>query len=162
MTDERADIAAALKKALQAEVDRLGLGLEILFVGLKDIHPPVDVAPAYQEVISAQEQKERMIDSARAARAETLPGANAEATRLKAGADAEYNNRVARASGEAARFTIVADAQRASGDIFRTRVRLDALQESLAKPVKVILGVPATANGQYYLDLRNTADLPPP
>jgi HflK protein len=162
MTDARAEIAAQMKKALQAEVDRLGLGLEILFVGLKDIHPPVDVAGAYQEVISAAEQKERTIDEARAERAEVLPNANAKATQLKVSADATYAERVAGAAGKSARFTLVADAQRANGNLFRTRTRLDALDQVLAKPVKVIMGVPVTPNDQFYLDLRNTGELPPP
>ena len=162
MTDARAEIAAQMKKALQAEVDRFGLGLEILFVGLKDIHPPVDVAGAYQEVVSAAEQKERTIDEARAERAGVLPNANSKATQLKVAADATYAERVAGAAGKSARFTLVADAQRASGNLFRIRTRLDALDEVLSKPVKVIMGVPVTPNDQFYLDLRNTGEVPPP
>ena len=162
MTAERAAIAAQLKKALQGEVNRLGFGLEILFVGLKDIHPPVDVAPAFQEVVSAEEQKESTIDTARADRADSLPTAQAQATRLRTTADAAYKQRVAQAEGEARRFELIGAAERANVALFRARVRLDTLQETLAKPVKVILGVPATYSQSFYLDLRNTGDLPPP
>jgi len=160
MTDERASIAEHLKKELKDEVERLGL--EILFVGLKDIHPPVDVAPAFQEVISAEEQKERMIDMARADRADTLPAANAEATRLKVTADAAYKQRVAQAEGDTARFRFIDLAERENIGLFRARVRLDTLQDALVKPSKVILGVPATYNKQFYLDLRGTRDMLPP
>jgi HflK protein len=162
MTEERQAISQVLKKAVQAEVDRLGLGFEILFVGLKDIHPPVDVAPAYQEVISAEEEKEQAIDEARAERAQTLPEINAQANRLKVEAQGEYQNRVLTAEGEAARFTLLADIDKVDALLLRPRLRLDALQEALAKPAKIILGVPSNFKEKFYLDLRKVGDLPPP
>ena len=48
-----------------------------MFVGLKDVHPPVDVAAAFQEVVSAQEEKDQTIDLARASRARILPDVKA-------------------------------------------------------------------------------------
>ena len=162
MTEARAEIAGRMKEALQSEADRLSLGLEILFVGMKDIHPPVDVAFAYQEVISAEEEKQSTIDRAHADRADALPSAVAVAGRLTVSADAALEERVAQAEGETARFKFLAAVERANRDLFRLRVRLDALQEALARPAKVILGVPATAGDSLYLDLRNAGGPLPP
>ncbi len=162
MTTERAAITTQLKTVLQSEVDRLGLGLQILFVGMKDIHPPVDVAPAYEEVVSAEEQKESMIDIARAYRADTMPAAKAQATREKVTADADAKQRVAQAEGETSQFLAVAKSEEENPALFRARIRLDTLQDALVKPTKVILDGPAAAHDQVYLDLRNTSDLPPP
>jgi regulator of protease activity HflC (stomatin/prohibitin superfamily) len=64
MTVERQQLTDALKLSLQQEVDRMHLGLEIVFVGLQNIHPPVDVAPAFQEVVSAEEQKQAYLHEA--------------------------------------------------------------------------------------------------
>lgn len=160
MTSERAEIANKLRDELQAEVTPLGI--EVLFVGLKDVHPPVDVAPAFQDVVSAQEEKEKTIDMARATRAQTLPAATAEAHRLQVNADATYKERVAAAQGSAARFAAIVDADRENSAVFRLRLKLDVLDQVLARATKTILAVPDSARQDVYLDLRNTQKMPPP
>jgi regulator of protease activity HflC (stomatin/prohibitin superfamily) len=67
MLQDRAANAAAIAKGLQQELDNLNLGVELIFVGLQDIHPPVSVAFSYQDVVSAQEFREMLIDKAQAA-----------------------------------------------------------------------------------------------
>jgi membrane protease subunit HflK len=162
MTEGRASIAMALRASLQKEVDRLGLGVQIIFVGLKDVHPPVDVASAYQEVVSAQEEKERTIDLARASRAKVLPEAQAEANRIRVGQEAAYRQRVATAQGATARFSAIIQADRENSAVFRFRLKLDVIEQVLGKADKTILAVPAQMKQELYLDLRDTNNLPPP
>ncbi len=160
MTSERAEIARKLHDALQAEVR--GLGLEVVFVGLKDVHPPVDVAPAFQDVVSAQEEKEKAIDLARASRAETLPAAKAQAHRMQVQEDANNKERVAAAEGASARFTAIIDADRENSAVFRLRLKLDVIEQVLGKATKTILALPDRSKQEFYLDLRNTQSIPPP
>ncbi len=162
MTEQRAEIARQLQDSLQKEVDQLGLGLQIVFVGLKDVHPPVGVAPAYQAVVSAQEEKEKTIDLARASRAKVLPEAQAQATRIRIEQDALYKQRVAAAQGEAARFSAIVEADRENSAVFRFRLKLDVIEQVLGKANKTILAVPAQTKQELYLDLRDTNNLPPP
>jgi membrane protease subunit HflK len=162
MTEQRAQIARQLRESLQQEVDQLGLGLQIVFVGLKDVHPPVDVAPAYQAVVSAQEEKDRTIDLARASRVKVLPEAQAQANRIRVEEEAAYKQRVAAAQGEAARFSAIVQADRENSAVFRFRLKLDALEQVLGKSSKTILAVPAQTKQELYLDLRDTNNLPPP
>ncbi|MBO0695212.1 MAG: protease modulator HflK [Verrucomicrobia bacterium] len=162
MTQQRAEIARQLRESLQREVDQFGLGLEIVFVGLKDVHPPVDVAPAYQEVISAQEEKDRTIDLARASRVKVLPEAQAEANRIRVEEEAAYRERVATAQGSTARFSAIIQADRENSAVFRFRLKLDVIEQVMGKANKTILAMPAQINQGLYLDLRDTNDLPPP
>ncbi len=55
--------------ALQARVDDLKLGVEIVFVALQDAHPPQtsDVAKTFQGVMAAERRKEATIEEARGA-----------------------------------------------------------------------------------------------
>lgn len=154
MTDERQPIADALKEGIQAEVDRLGLGLEVAFVGLKDIHPPVTVAPAYQKVVSSQEEMEATIDNALAYQARTLPLANAQAQTLVTAAEAEYQRHVLQSTGEAARFASVVPAEKENPALFRLRLKYDLLGETLATPAKTIVGISGKVPPEYILDLR--------
>ena len=169
MTEDRAAIAETLKQGLQAEMERLGLGLEIIYVGLKDIHPPVEVAPAYQAVVSAQEQKAAMIDDARAYEARTLPLAYAQANTLTVGAQATATQRVGAATGAAARFEAMIAAEKAHPELLRLRLRYDAIDATLATPAKTIVGIPAESSPEFFLDLRtntnasrNPAEMPRP
>jgi membrane protease subunit HflK len=50
-----------LTERIQARADQQGLGVEIVFVGLQGIHPPVDVSADYQKVIAAVQQKEAAV-----------------------------------------------------------------------------------------------------
>jgi len=162
MTVERQDISEALKRALQEQVDRMHLGLEIVFVGLKDIHPPVPVAPAFQDVVSAEEQKLAYLHEADAYRVQTMAEAAQEANRLRTEADALAGQRTAVAEGDSSRFLALAEADAADTNLFRLRLRLETLEEALAKPQKVVVAGTAGTNGQYYLDLRSQGGLMPP
>lgn len=58
-----------ISTALQAQVDDLRLGLEVVFVALQDAHPPQtdDVAKTFQGVVAAERRKEATIEEARGA-----------------------------------------------------------------------------------------------
>ena len=154
MTDDRQAIAENMQRGLQKDADRLGLGLIIVFVGLKDIHPPVEVAPSYQSVVSAQEKKESLIDEARAYEASTLSLAYAEANTLIVGSQSAFTNRVDLAQGEASRFESIVEAYNANPELFRIRLRYDVMSETLANPSKTIVGLQGQATPEFFLDMR--------
>ena len=162
MTVDRQELSRALKQSLQREVDRMHLGLEIVYVGLKDIHPPVAVAPAFQDVVSAEEQKLADLHEAAAYHFQTMAEAGQQANRLRTAADAMFKQRTAQAEGESARFVMLATADAANTNLFRLRLQLETLEQALAKPQKVVLGRAAATNEQYYLDLRGLGGLPVP
>jgi len=162
MTVERQAISQALKESLQQEVDRMHLGLEIVYVGLKDIHPPVAVAPAYQDVVSAEEEKQAYLHTADAYRFQTLAQAGQQANRLRTEADATFQQRTALAKGESAGFLMLAGADAANTNLFRLRLRLEALEQALDKPQKVVLTSATATNEQFYLDMRGLGGLPLP
>jgi membrane protease subunit HflK len=139
MTTDRAEIAAALRQNLQAAADHLGLGIEIVFVGLKDIHPPVPVAPAYQDVISAEEQRAALVDLARTYVVQATAAAHVSATQIRLQAETAGTERRSRAQGESARFVAPLAAYRAHPDVFTTRRRLETVEAALADIRQLIL-----------------------
>ncbi len=160
MLQDRAANAAAIAKGLQQDLDNLDLGIELIFVGLQDIHPPVSVAFAYQDVVSAQEFREMMIDKAQAARAGILPAAKAEALKAVAQATAASAASILAAEGSTERFLSLAAEEK--GGLLRVRLHFDALAEELPKPAKILIGVSDHTAKEFRLDLRNTGALPSP
>jgi regulator of protease activity HflC (stomatin/prohibitin superfamily) len=57
----RAKAASELVKIIQKESDRIGLGVEIVFMGLEGFHPPPEVAKDFQEVIGAVQKKQAAV-----------------------------------------------------------------------------------------------------
>ncbi|ARN56073.1 SPFH domain-containing protein [Sedimentisphaera salicampi] len=68
----RKEASEELTQIIQTRADELGLGVEIVTVGLQGIHPPLDVASDYEEVIGAVQKRQESILSALAERNKTL------------------------------------------------------------------------------------------
>ncbi len=154
MTTERVETADQLRARLQAEANALQLGVEIVFVGLKDVHPPVAVASAYQDVVSAEEEMEAHIYLGKQYAADQIPRAHEEATRLLTAARATATAKVAAATGEASRFASLEAAHRAAPQLFRLRLKLETLAEVLPRPEKIVIDRHLAAGQAMTLDLR--------
>ena len=68
----RAEAARTLTERIQKAADQQKLGVEIVFLGLEGVHPPVEVAADYQKVISAIQQRQTKILEAQKYQIETL------------------------------------------------------------------------------------------
>lgn len=142
MTTDRDEVAAALHQKLQADCDALRLGIEIVFVGLKDVHPPVEVAPAFQDVVSAEEQKISLIDQARTYSVLTGADASILSFQARSQSDSASTERLSKATGESSRFLAPLATWKAQPGILSVRLKLEALEEAL-RPVRQLLLVPA-------------------
>ena len=161
MTTDRVEITEQLRRNLQSAADRLGLGVEIVFVGLKDVHPPVPVAPAYQDVISAEEQRVAFADLARTYAVQATAAAQVSATQLRLQAQTVATERRSRARGEAARFLAPLAAYHAHPEVFTTRRRLETMEAALGEIRQLVLvSRDARARANFYLGLDPTAPIP--
>jgi len=61
-----------LAKRIQDAADQEGLGIELVFVGVQGIHPPPEVAPDYEAVAAAVQQRQALVLQAEADRNRTL------------------------------------------------------------------------------------------
>lgn len=126
--------------------------LNITRVCLGDVHPPLDVVPAFREVASALEDKEARINRARAYQSEAealVEGQVAE--RLRA-AESFRDDRIARAHGDAGKFTELAAGYAQNRDLAALRLHFDMIETTLAGRPKVIVGgTPAGRRRMLFL-----------
>ncbi|MBL9201681.1 MAG: protease modulator HflK, partial [Opitutaceae bacterium] len=162
MTTDRAEITEKLRAALQSACDRHQLGLEIVFVGLKDVHPPVAVAPSYQDVISAEEHRLALVDLARTYVVQAGVAAQVSAAQIRRQAETAATERRARAGGEAARFLSPLAVYRAQPELFTTRRRLEAVEAALSEVRQLVL-YPREARGRvnFFLGTDTATPLAP-
>lgn len=154
MTTRREELRALLKMDLQAVLDTQESGIEIVEVYLRDIHPPIEVAGSFQEVMAAMEDKEAQIHSAEARANETLPRARATAFSTELEAAEKGKSRVLQVLGQADRFTRLAAAYNSQPEIYRIRETFLALDETLSGAKKLVMDTSFKNELPAFVDLR--------
>jgi regulator of protease activity HflC (stomatin/prohibitin superfamily) len=74
-----------LTSNIQNAADKAGLGVEIVFLGVQGVHPPVEVTADYQSVVGAVQKRQKVILEAQAERNKnlsTLAGSVSDANEL--------------------------------------------------------------------------------
>jgi regulator of protease activity HflC (stomatin/prohibitin superfamily) len=150
MSTGREQAARELKTRIQAVADELNLGVDIVFVGLQDIHPPTKVAAAYQAVMGAKQTVEAMRFAAEGYAARTVPLAQAEGQKRINESEAYAFERIAGAQAIAARFTNQITAFAASPNVYPTREYLRIFAAATAGARKIIV---ATTNSHEIVQL---------
>ncbi|HRO27857.1 MAG TPA: FtsH protease activity modulator HflK [Luteimonas sp.] len=136
----RGPLSVAASSALQGSLDAYRTGLVVTELNLQDARPPEEVKPAFDEVNSAQQMNERLVNEARAYAARVVPEARGDAQRLRTTAEGYKTASVARATGDAERFTLLVDAYRGAPEVTRKRLWLETVQQVLADNRKVVGG----------------------
>ena len=131
--------SSRMQQALQEQADEKGLGVELVALNLRGLHPPVALATEYQSVIAAQLDRTTYIIDAEAYRESTLPKAQAEAEGVLRSAAADRIGRLSIAKGEATAFGNLEAQYKASPELYRFRRRVETLETVLLdKPYHVI------------------------
>lgn len=152
ITEGRNQIAFLIKETVQSIMDQYGTGLAIIEVNIQDVSPPQPVRQAFQDVIQAREDKQRLINEAEAYRNEVLPKARGAAARLLEESSAYEQEVVARAEGEADRFLKLLKEYNKAPKVTRDRLYLDMMESVLNKSSKVMIDVDGS-NNLLYLPL---------
>src|SRR5690606_21804532 len=105
----RGPLSAVAAKQLQDSLDIYRTGLIVTELNLQDARPPDQVKPAFDEVSSAQQVQESLINEARAYAARIVPEARGEAARTRTVAEGYKTAAIARATGDATRFSLLVD-----------------------------------------------------
>ena len=133
LTTRREHIGQEAMRLAQAEMDRLGLGIQLLAFETREINPPPTVLPAFQDVVSAKVQAQTMVEPARSRAATVIPEAKAEAYRIQQEADAYSQGLIAKAHGEVSSFLALLKEYRANSGTVRTRLYAEMIEQVLPK-----------------------------
>ncbi len=146
---DRTQLAEEFRSTLNAALEAEPIGLSVVRVVIESIHPPVEVAAIYQNVVSAELKAETLIWEAEAKASVAV--ANAEAaydTAVKA-AEADYHTRVAAAQAEVTEFMAAVAADNSHRDAYRYYKYLNAMQKALGGSRLYLLGDDIDADSLY-------------
>lgn len=125
------------------------LGIEVLYVNFENVHPPVNVAAAFEEVVGAIEEQHSSILSAEAYKNRIVPLAKSQEAVLKTNAQAYKFRRGLVASATAEQFKEQNEADRTLSKVYRIRKFLAVLEEGLKNTTKFV--VPENPNAKQVI-----------
>jgi len=152
LTQGRADVAAEVRERLQRYMNSYDSGIMISQVTVRNAQPPDAVQGAFDDVIKAREDEQRVQNEALAYANRVVPVARGEAQRIIEQANAYRDQVVARAEGEAARFEQLLTEYEKAPAVTRERLYIDAMQSVMSNSSKVLIDVEG-GNNMFYVPL---------
>lgn len=126
----RKDIADQATQILQDKMDFYNSGIEIVTINLQNVNPPNPVKPAFNDVNSAKQERERIVNDAWQQYNSVIPEARGKAKRTIEEAEGYAINRKNRASGDANRFLKILAQYKTAKTVTRERMYLETMQKS--------------------------------
>ncbi len=140
LTTGKADIQIKAQEAIQSLLDKYETGIQVVTVQLQDVDPPEQVAAAFKDVVSAKEDKERMINEAQGYRNAVIPEARGKSAQIVRAAEA-YREEIIRVSeGDVNRFLSQFEEYKKAPEITRKRIYLETMEEVLPTMQKFLMG----------------------
>lgn len=131
LTVGRAEVASEVEIILQDIANEYEMGIKIEQVVLQDANPPDPVKPSYNGVNEAEQQRETLINQARADYNRVIPRAAGEAEQTIQQAEGYALNRVNTAQGEVSRFNDLYEEYIKAPEVTKRRIFLETMEEIL-------------------------------
>jgi membrane protease subunit HflK len=154
----RSALSVSSKQRLQAAMEAYRTGLLITELNLPNARPPEEVKPAFDDVNSAQQDKDRAKNEAEAYASKIVPEARGQAARVRTEAEGYRTAVIARATGDAQRFSLLVDQYKAAPEVTRKRLWLETVQQVLADNRKVVGG---DGRQLIYVPMQGANAVPP-
>ena len=133
LTVGRQEIENIVEQKLQELSTQYEMGITIDQVVLQNVTPPGPVKPSWDEVNQAEQQRDQLMNEARAAYNKVIPRAEGEAEQAVLQAQGYSLNRVNHAEGDAARFNLLYESYRKAPEVTRRRMYLETMQKVLPR-----------------------------
>jgi len=161
LTEGRAALEDSLLAQGRAFCAARGLGIQLDFVQLRSVHPPISVVPVYRRVASAREPRQEKVDRAEGFANDLLPRSRGKAAGIGTSAERYQSRTLAHATGRAEAFAARQESFARHAPVERLRLGLEASGRALAKVAHLFL-VPQRAGGQRLYLGPSAAGAPAP
>ncbi len=131
LTIGRASVELEARTLLQDLLASYQIGLNIDQIQMKEVNPPQAVRAAFQEVNTAQQQKQTTINQANRQYKSAIPPARGAAERRIAEAEGFALKRINEAEGDAARFNAVFGEFQKAPEVTKRRIYIETMNEVL-------------------------------
>jgi membrane protease subunit HflK len=141
-----------VRDRLQQYLNDYTTGIQVSKINIDESKPPAQVQGAFDDVIKAREDEERVKNEAQSYANGIVPEARGGAQRMLEESNAYRDQVIARADGEAQRFNQLLAEYRKAPEVTRERLYIDSVQSVYANTNKVMVDVDG-GNNVLYLPL---------
>ena len=127
------------RELIQNILNTYEMGIQIVAVQLQDVHPPKQVIDAFKDVVSAKEDRERLINEAQGYRNSVIPETRGKAAQIVRMAEAYREEKINKSEGDAKRFDSILLEYNKAEDITRKRLYIETMEEILPGIEKYIV-----------------------
>ena len=139
LTSARSVLVDKIKKSSQAEVDRYRLGIIIKSINLIRVDPPEEVLFAFNDVLNAKADRERLINEAQQYKNNVIPKARGEAQKLTSEAQGYKNAQVEKARGDASYFSSIQAEYKKNPTVTAQRLYLETMEKVMSRTKKYLV-----------------------
>ena len=139
LIEEKLQVEIDILALLQEIVDGYGSGVRIIEVKLQTVRPPKEVASSFDDVVSAKEDKSKLIQEAEGYKEDIIPKARGQARSIVLAAEAYKEEKIKRAEGDVAKFLAVFTEYQKAKDVTRKRLYLETMEQVLPNIKKFII-----------------------
>ena len=148
----REEVAVSTAEKLQDLLNVYTSGINVVKINIEEARPPTEVRAAYDDVIKAREDLERLVNEAQAYSNGVIPEARGEAQRLREEAEGYLSQVVSKSEGEAKRFTSLLKEYKKAPQVTRERLYIDAIEQVMSNSTKILVDTEG-GNNMLYLPL---------
>jgi len=154
LSANRAEFANQLKESLREYAEANRLGIDVIDVALVVMHPPIEAAADYLDVISAQIDAERVQITAKGEHKVAIEMAESESHSTVAEQNVFAAERIGTAYEKSAEVLALSEAYAAAPEAFKQRLWFETHEDVLSdKPLIVV-------DEEVYIDMRQPAQTP--
>lgn len=139
LTDGKFEVQNFTMELIQKILDSYNMGIQILAVQLQDVHPPKQVIDAFKDVVSAKEDRERLINEAQGYQNSIIPETRGKAAQILRIAEGYQKEKISKAEGDAAKFEKILTEYQKAKSITRKRLYIETMEEILPSIEKYII-----------------------
>ncbi len=153
LTTGKNEIQSNIKQMILDKLEDYDIGIALVNITIQDATPPTaEVENAFKEVETAKQGKETALNNANKYRNEQIPNAEAESDRILQEAEAEKQERINEANGQAARFNSMYQEYIKFPDVTKKRMFYEAMEDVLPDIKLIIQGKDGSVNTMLPLE----------
>lgn len=158
LTDDHSVIREAVEQEIKKLVAKYDLGLSIVDVDMQSASAPDQVKDAFDDVIKAREDQVTYINNSNTYADQVIPKAKGQAARILEQAQADQQQAILLAQGDAAEFNALLPQYQSAPQIMRERLYLDTMQQVLSGSHVVLVDSANNQGNVFYLPIPSVSD----
>lgn len=152
INENRTAVNQQASEEIQTMLNDYKTGIQIRQVNITEVHPPINVKEAFDDVVKAREDQKTFINQANEYANGRIPETEGRVLKIIQEAEAYKESIIAEARGKAQQFNLLREQYELAPEVTRQRLFLETMESVLGETPKVLMDQ-NSGNSMMYLPL---------